>query len=58
MFFRMFVEVIKDVRYFIFIFVLTIVAFALAFFIILKNNGDFNQQNGLITFAYSMAYIY
>jgi len=54
----MFVEVIKDVRYFIFIFVLTIVAFAHAFFIILKNNGDYNQTNGLTTFPYALAYIY
>lgn len=36
----MVLEVIKDIRYFIFIFVLTIIAFAHAWFVYLKNGGD------------------
>ncbi len=36
---RMFQQVILDIRYFIFVYVLTIIAFAHAWFIFLKNNS-------------------
>lgn len=37
---RMLVQVIIDIRYFIFVFVLTILAFAHAWFVFLKNKAD------------------
>lgn len=51
---RMLVEVIKDIKYFIFIFALTIVAFAHAWFVFLKNGEETELEN----FAAALGYVY
>lgn len=52
---RMLVEVIKDIKYFIFIFALTITAFAHAWFIFLKNGSE---GSDLTSFSLSLGYVY
>ena len=56
----MVLEVIKDIRYFIFIFVLTIIAFAHAWFIYLKNGtvgdtGTFNNLWSALGYTYRLS---
>lgn len=51
----MLVEVIKDIKYFIFIFALTIVSFAHAWFVFLKNGSD---NTGINTFSLALAQVY
>ncbi len=51
---RMLVEVIKDIKYFIFIFALTIVAFAHAWYVFLKNGEESELEN----FAVAIGYVY
>ncbi len=52
---RMLVTVIQDIKYFIFVFVLTIFAMSHAYFIFLKNNS---KTNGFDRVTDSIAYVY
>jgi hypothetical protein len=55
---RMLVNVIQDIRYFIFIFVLTILAFAHAYYVFLKNNSKgpvFESVTEAVAYVYKIA---
>lgn len=53
---RMLVQVVIDIRYFIFIFVLTIFAFAHAFFVLQKNSSQVDPN--FLNVSSSIAYVY
>jgi hypothetical protein len=55
---RMLVQVILDIRHFIFVFVLTIISFAHAWFIFLKNTDDDLGGSALPSVKSAIAYVY
>lgn len=55
---RMLVQVVMDIRHFIFVFVLVILAFAHAWFVLLKNNAPDDSDKMFGNVSLAIAYVY